>query len=191
MKERLSDAAIGLLAGVVLAGALTTVCADRRLKRVQEFSHQAATSAAAITARARANAEMQRARADSLAAARRPVIRQVERDTAAAALAERSLANARTVRDTNVALRLENQALRAAVVNLYVALQQSDQIIAVEHARGDSLAAALQRVNEQLQSVNRRVQALMPRPKWFRYSVEATKIGGAIYAGYQWGKHER
>lgn len=191
MRGRVFDLLIGGLAGVLLAGAFSTVCYDRKVKSLQAFSDRVATSSAAITARANARADSLRQRSDSLARLRQPVIRQVERDTVTAELARRSLAAARTVRDTNVALWLENQGLRQAMGGLFVALHQADEIIALERARGDSLKKALGDVNLQLQSLNVRVQQLKPPPRWLRYSWEAVKLAGVAKLAYDAGRRDR
>jgi hypothetical protein len=189
VKTRLFDLLIGGLAGFVLAAGLSTLCYDQSVRRLQDYSHQVARSSATITLHIRARADTLRRRADSIAATRRTVIARVEQDTVSAALANRALQNARTVRDTNVALRLENQALRQAVGGLWVALQQSNQIIALERARGDSLDHALGQVNRQLQGLAARVEQLKPAPKLLRISWEVAKLGGAVYGGYQLGRH--
>lgn len=190
MTARLLDLFIGFAAGVLLAGALTMVCADQRLQKVQAYADTVATSAAKITARANARADSARTRADSIARVQRPVLVRVERDTIAAAVAARSLAAARTVRDTNVALRLENLALRQAVGGLWVALEQERQISALERARGDSLRKALGDVNLQLQAVNARVQDLGPKPRWIAIGEKVVLVAAAAWVGYQVGRDE-
>lgn len=191
LKGRLFDLLIGGLAGFLLAAGLSTRCADRRMRELREYSQQQASAARQLVAHGRARADSLRRRADSIAATRQVVIHQVVQDTVAAAIAQRSLAAARTVRDTNVALRLENQALRQAVSGLWAANRQAEQIIALERARGDSLDKALGEVNGQLQAVNARVQDLKPAPKWLRVSWEVVKLAGAGWAGYQLGRRSR
>jgi hypothetical protein len=191
LKERLFDLLIGGLAGFVLAAGLSLTCYDKQMRQLQEYSHTVKVSAIRITTRARATSSSYRRVADSLRTAGRAVLRVVEQDTALAELAERSLASARTVRDTNVALRLENQALRRSVTNLWVALALARHEADTLRARGDSLDRAVDSLNLHIMTLTSRIEDLKPPPKWFRYSIEAIKIGGALWGGYQWGKHDR
>lgn len=191
MRGRLVGTVLIGLACFLLGAGLSTVCHDRKVQQLREYSHQVATSSAAIVARANARADTARRRADSIGTSRRTVLRVVERDTTAAAVAARSLAAARTVRDTNVALRMENQALRGALGSLWVALAQSDTIIAIERARGDSLRQALGDVNLQLQSLNVRVQQLKPPPRLLRYTWEALKLIAVAKVAYDAGRRNR
>lgn len=192
LRQRIFDLLLGALAGILLAGALSTVCYDKKLRAVQTFAHEVTDSAGRIVAHANDRADSLERRADSIAEEKRVVVTHVEQDTISAAVAARSLLTARTARDSNVALRLENQALRQAVGGLFVALHQAEQIIALEHARGDSLRKALGDVNLQLRSLNARVQDLKPPPKIVTIGMRVVEIAAAGWIGYQIGnKDER
>lgn len=195
MKERLFDLLIGGLAGFLLAAGLSTLCYDKSVRRLQDYSHQVATSSARITTHARETADSLRRHADSLGRSRQLLIsKNIIPDTTAAHDAHSAADRARAIGDLraeNVALRVENIALRRAVLNLWMAQRIDSLVIAAERARGDSLSEALNDVNLQLQSLAVRVEQLKPPPQLLRISWEVVKIGGALYGGYQLGKHDR
>jgi len=184
---RLLDIALGLLAGLLLAGVLTSRCYDHQLKAVQDNARHSAEAARARVAESDARNDSLRQRTDSILATRAPIIRQAVQDTASANAAARSLAAARTVRDTNVALRLEIQQLRRANLNLWVALQQSDQAIALERARGDSLHKVVGEVNLRLQTLAAQIEDLKPPPRWLSIGWKAVAAVGLVKVGYDLG----
>lgn len=194
MNQRLFDILLGGLAGFVLAAGLSTVCADRQMRDLQDYSHQVALNAAAIAFRARQQADSLRHRADSLLAARRPILLRATIATAYADTAHAIANQARAdsnLRAENVALRVENIALRRAQLSLWAALAQSDQIIAAERQRGDSLNKALGDMHLQLQGLTARVADLKPAPKLLRIAWQVVELAGVGYAGYEIGRHER
>lgn len=183
------DLLIGAVVGAVVMGALTLTCGDKQMRELRAVSDSIARQSAKNTAFEKLRSDSLQRDVDSLKGTEVIVIQAVEQDTVAANEAERSLAQARTVRDTNVALRLENENLRRANTGLWTALALVNQERDIEHARGDSLLNALQTANANIQVLNARVQKTRPAPTWLRVGAEVAKLGGAVYAGYQLGKH--
>lgn len=191
MNERLFDVSMGALGGIALCAVLLTTCHDRQLRELKDYSHKVATSAGAITARARAGADSARRRADALERQRQPIVVAAAADTLTAAQLERSLVDQRSTADSNVVLRAQVRALQRANISLWQALELAQAQIGIEAARGDSLGKALAIVNRDLQGLHARVEQLTPAPRILRLTWEAVKIGGALYGGYQWGRNSR
>jgi len=189
MKGRLFDIVAGLIAGLLIGWGSGAVCYDKHLRAVQDYAKAASDSSRIEVQVYRAQADSQRHKADSLTKVRQPVIIVARRDSETAARLDSSLVAQKTAADSNVILLAENESLKQSNLNLWQALQQSDQIIALERARGDSLNKVLGDVNLRLQSLASQIEGLKPPPKWIRVSFEVVKDIALVRAGYEYCKH--
>lgn len=191
MKERLFDLLVGAFVGAMIVGATSLTCYDRSVAKLQAYSHQVALNSAALYAHAGAQADSFRQRANSLEVARRPIIILARRDAVTAARLDSSLTAQQTAHDSIDVLLGERDALKVSNANLWAALASANAETAIERVRGDSLAKAVGDLNLQLQALAVRVADLRPPPKWLRISWRVAEDAGFLWAGYQWGKHER
>jgi len=123
-----------------------------------------------------------------LSARKQKIITKVVADTSGIAAAESLIVAASTSRDNIDAQREEIAVLKSVNKSLFAALAISDTMFAREKQRGDSLQHTLDSVNQSVQQLTERINKLHGMPTWFKVSVEIVKIGGATYAGFQFGK---
>lgn len=201
VKGRLFDILLGLVAGLLIGWGSGALCYDGHLKRVQVFVKANADTARTEVAGALAYAAAQKHRADSIAATRQPVEVASLGDAAAAARYELQALHAHDEHDVNIALRLENQALRRALgapadssqpaTGLWLALEKAKLETATERRTGDSLKVVIVDLNLRLQTSAAQVAGLSPPPKWLTIGWHVVAAVGLVKVGYDLGRKGR
>jgi len=171
----LRDVAIGFVLGALLLGGASTLCYDASVRKLQAYSAEHARKDSAFAQSIVSWGDAIRHESDSLKHVEHITIERASIDTAAAQLAERALAEAHTVRDSNAAYRLESADLKRANLNLWRALALADQRADSLQHLSDSLQTGTIFLNGEVQRLNGKVQAMK--------SASPCGLGGTVGLG--------